>query len=431
MSDVPLGWQFAALALLLGVSAFFSLAETSMMALNRYRLRHLVERGHAGARRAAALLARTDRLLGAILLGNTLVNAAATTLVAAVAIDLFGEREIVLGAVTVLMTFVLLVFTEITPKVIGATHAERIALPLAHVLGPVLALVRPGVWFVNLFVRPLLGAAGVKSGVPREAERLTPEEIRTLVLESSAFMPAKHASILRNLFELEGLTVEHVMVPRTRIEALVLSDTPETIAQQIATAYHTRLPVFREPGGEIVGVLHLRRVLGALRAGPLERAALEALAAEPYFVPAGTPLLVQLQYFQERRERLALVVDEYGELLGLVTLEDLVEEIIGKFTTTLPSPSAGPTWQADGTALVDASMPVREVNRALGLALPTTGPNTLNGLVLEHLQDIPEAVVSLRIAGVAMDIVQAHGRSVKRVRIYRPAAPETSARSSP
>ncbi|HEX5092050.1 MAG TPA: CNNM domain-containing protein [Burkholderiales bacterium] len=420
--DVPLSWQIAGLAVLLAISGFFSIAETSMMAINRYRLRHLVSQGHRGAMKAEALLKRTDRVLGAILLSNTLVNAAATTLVTVIAIQLFDESDFVLLASTITITFLILVFAEITPKVIGATYPERIALPLAHVLGPVQVFVQPGVWFVNLFVRPLLRLAGVGTGETTEIQKLSPEEIRTLVLESSSFMPKKHISILLNLFDLGSVTVQDIMLPRARIESVKLDDDMPTIARHLATAYHMRLPVFRDARGDVLGVLHLRKVLAPLLAGTLDKPQIESLVVPPYYVPASTPVLAQLQYFQENRERIALVVDEYGELMGLVTLEDIIEEIIGKFTTSLPSAHAL-AWAEDGSASVDGATPVREVNRALGLELPTEGPKTMNGLILEHLRDIPEADVSVKIGEVPMEIVHAQGRAVKTVRVFRPQAP--------
>jgi Mg2+/Co2+ transporter CorB len=280
------------------------------------------------------------------------------------------------------------------------------------------------VWFVNLFVRPLLLAAGIRPEERTEVQKLSPEEIRTLVLESSSFMPKKHVSILLNLFELGNVTVQDIMLPRARIESVTLEDGMETVSRQLATSYHMRMPVFRNHEGEIAGVLHLRRILGALHAGTLDERSLEEVLDEPYYVPASTSLLAQLQYFQERRERIALVVDEYGELMGLVALEDIIEEIIGKFTTSLPSAAPALSWDEDGAATADGATPVREVNRALGLELPTDGPRTLNGLILEQLQDIPEADVAVKIAGVPMEIVHTAGRAVRTVRIFRPAEPE-------
>jgi Mg2+/Co2+ transporter CorB len=425
MEGVSLDWLFTMLVLLLVGSGFFSIAETSMMAINRYRLKHLIAQGSGGARRVAGLLKRTDRLLGAILIGNNLVNAAAATLAGIIAVRLFGEGKLAYGVSTVGIAFLLIVFSEITPKVIGATHPERIALPLSYLIGPLQRLLQPGVWFVNLFVRPLLWALRVNPGADPEAQKLSPEEIRTLVLESSSFMPKKHVSMLMNLFDVQEITVQDVMVPRARIESIRLDDDMDTIARQLTTSLHRRLPVFRDRGGEgggeeIAGVLQMRRVVTLLASGALDKAALEGLLDEPYYVPASTPVITQLQYFQENQERLALVVDEYGELMGLAALEDIVEEIVGKFTTTLPGAAPALAWDAEGVAAADGSMPVREVNRSLGLELPTDGPKTLNGLILEHLQDIPEADVSMKIAGVPMEIVHAQGRSVKTVRLFRP-----------
>ena len=427
LDDIPLAWELAALVLLLVMSGFFSIAETSMMALNRYRLRHMVAQGHGGARRAADLLRHTDRLLGAILIGNNVVNAAAATLASVIAVELVGQGRMAYAVSTLGISFVIIVFAEITPKVIGATYPERIALPLAYVLGPLQRLLTPAIWFVNLFSRPLLRLAGVRPGEASEAPRLSPEEIRTLVRESSAFMPKKHVTILLNLFDLTDITVQDIMLPRARIESLKLDDDMATLARHLATSYHMRLPVFRDSRGDVVGVLHLRKVLSPLMAGTLDKAQIEALLAPPYFVPATTPVFAQMQYFQENEERIALVVDEYGELMGLVTLEDIIEEIIGKFTTSVPAAANALAWGADGSATVDGATPVREVNRALGLELPTEGPKTLNGLILEHLRDIPEADVSIKIGEVPLEIVHAQGRSVKTVRIFRPPAPAAAA----
>ena len=424
--EIPLSWELAALVLLLVMSGFFSIAETSMMALNRYRLRHMVAQGHGGARRAAALLRHTDRLLGAILIGNNVVNAAAATLASVIAVELVGQGRMAYAVSTLGISFVIIVFAEITPKVIGATYPERIALPLAYMLGPLQKLLTPAIWFVNLFSRPLLRLVGVRPGEASEAPRLSPEEIRTLVRESSAFMPKKHVTILLNLFDLTDITVQDIMLPRARIESLKLDDDVATIARHLATSYHMRLPVFRDSRGDVLGVLHLRKVLSPLMAGTLDKAQIEALLAPPYFVPATTPVFAQMQYFQENEERIALVVDEYGELMGLVTLEDIIEEIIGKFTTSVPVAAHALAWGADGSATIDGATPVREVNRALGLELPTEGPKTLNGLILEHLRDIPEADVSIKIGEVPLEIVHAQGRSVKTVRIFRPPTPAAS-----
>ena len=420
MIDIPLSWLVAGLAATIAISAFFSIAETAMMAVNRYKLKHLVAQKNHAALRVDGLLRHTDRLLGGILIGNTFSIAAATTLAGFIAVRLFGGDRVVIVASPLAVSLLLIVFAEITPKVIGATHADRAALLLSLPLKGVLYLLDPFAWFVNLFARPLLFALGFRSGQSAEAQKLSLQEIRTLVLESSSFMPKKHVAILLNLFDLGGLTVQDVMVPRPRIESLVLETPLEDLLRQIATAYHMRLPVFRDHEGELLGVLHLRKALGLLTAGALDKKALEELVADPYFVPGTTSAIAQLQYFQERKEHVALVVDEYGELMGLVTVEDIIEEIIGKFTTSLPSVAPVLAWDEDGSALADGAMPVREVNRALGLELPTDGPKTLNGLVLEHLRDIPEADVAIKVAGVPMEIVHTQGRAVKSLRIFRP-----------
>ena len=420
--EFPLLAQFAALAALLVVSAFFSVAETSMMALNRYRLRAMVRLGNNAAKRAADLLARTDRLLGVILLGNNLVNSAASVLSGVIAIELLGQNELALAVATAAVTFLIVVFSEITPKVLGATFPEKIALPLAYVLGPLLKLLYPAVWFVNLFPSLILRLFRIRPGASGEPQRLSQEELRTLVLEHSHYIPKKHASILVNLFDLDRITVEDVMTPRAQIEAVDLDAAPEEIAGQIATSYHTRLLVFRGELGNVVGVLHIRRALSLLREDDLDKGALEGLLVAPYFVPTDTPALAQLQYFQENRQRLALVVDEYGELQGLVTLEDIIEEIIGEFTTVAPVNASAYAWDERGSALVEGGTSLRELNRKLGLTLPLDGPKTLNGLILEHFQDIPEAGVSLKISGVPMEVVQTQDRVVKTVRLFKPQA---------
>jgi Mg2+/Co2+ transporter CorB len=429
MVEIPLSWMLGALAVLLALSAFFSIAETAMMAFNRYRLKHLVSHGHPAAQMVDDLLKRTDRLLGGILVGNTLVIAGATTIASVIAVRLLGEDRIALLVSTLVVSFLIIVFSEITPKVIGATYPERTALLLVYLLKPLMWVLNPATWFVNLFVRPLLLLLGIRPGRETEEPKLSPEEIRTLVLESSSFMPKKHLAILVNLFDVGAITVQDIMVPRSRIESVCLEDGMETVVRQLVTAHHMRLPVFRDHEGDLAGILHLKRVLAALPTRTLDREALESFLDEPYFVPANTTALTQLQYFQENREHIALVVDEYGELLGLVALEDIIEEIVGKFTTT--QPSAGPlSWGDDGAATADGSMAVREVNRALGLSLPTDGPKTLNGLIVEHLQDIPEADVSIKIGEVPMEIVHAQGRTIKTVRIFRPSVDVESAEVS-
>ena len=423
MDDTPLSWKLILLALMLLVSAFFSIAETSMMAINRYRLKALVRMGHHGAKLTSDLLGRTDKLLGVILLGNNLVNAAAATLVGVITIEFFGDDRIALGLGTLAVTFLILVFSEITPKVIGAAYAERVAVPASYLLGPLLRVLYPIVWFVNLFVSTLLFLLRINPASGGNSQRLTMEELRSLVLDSGQFMPKKHQSILMNLFDLEAITVEDVMTPRAQIEAINLNDPLDDITGQLASSYHTRLPVYRGELGNVAGILHLRRVLRPMQSGDLTVTALEKELSEAYFVPASTPAFAQLQYFQENRQRIALVVDEYGEVQGLLTLEDIIEEMIGEFTTTAPVKAGRIQWTADNgrkSALVEGVSTLRDINRKLGLTLPLDGPKTLNGLLVEYLQDIPESGVSVKIANIPMEIVQTQDRVVKTVRIFPP-----------
>ncbi len=419
MPSFSLATELIILGVLLIVSAVFSIAETSMMALNRYRLNAMVRLGNRAALRTQALLDRTDRLLGVILLGNNLINAAAATLTGVIAIELFGDNEYALGIGTVVITFLILVFSEITPKVIGAAYAERIALPLSYLLGPLLRAVYPIVWFVNLFVNGLLWLLRVKPSAD-EPQRLSREELRTLVLEHSRIMPKKHQTILLNLFDLERITVQDVMTPRAQIEAIDMELPSERMVDQLTTSHHTRLIAYRGEPSNVVGVLHTRHALTAMRDGSFDRETFEELISAPYFVPASTAALSQLQFFQENRERVALVVDEYGELLGLVTLEDVIEEIVGEFTTVAPVKSTAFNWDDRGEAIVEGSSSLRELNRKLGLTFPVDGPKTLNGLITEYLQDLPVAGVSMRIGNVPMDILQTEDRSIRTVRLHRP-----------
>jgi Mg2+/Co2+ transporter CorB len=423
MDSIPLSTLLVALAILLVVSGLFSLAETAMMAANRVRLRHRAQRGSGGAKRALALLAQTDKLLGVLLLGNNLLNAAAATLTAVLAARLFGEARIVLALGTVAITFLILVFSEITPKVIGATHADRLAIPVAIVLTPLLRITYPVVWFVNLFVQVVLKILRIRP-VDDTGSRLTQEEVRSLVLEGQYFR-GKHRALLANLFDLETITVDDVMTPRNHIHGIDLAEKPSQLRQQLATSYHSRVPAFNDTLDDIVGILPLKQVVSLPPGDEIDAEALMPLLRPAYFVPAGTPLLTQLTQFQNDRQRLALVVDEYGELLGLVTIEDIIEEIIGDFTTA--APGAGDSWrrEADGSVIVDGMVPLRVLNRRLSTRFPLDGPKTLNGLILEQLGDIPDAGLAFDLAGQRVEILQTEDRAVKVVRLAAPVATTT------
>jgi Mg2+/Co2+ transporter CorB len=420
MDEIPLSAQFVALAVLLICSAFFSMAETAMMASNRIRLRHLAQEGHRGARLAVALLGKTDQLLGVILLGNTLINSVAAMLTGTIALKVFGHEKWALEAGALFVTFCLLVFSEITPKVAGASYPDWLALRIGYVLTPLLRLAYPAVWFVNLFVQPLLNLLHLQPEKGADASCLSLEELRSVVLESGHFIPQQHRSILLNLFELEQLTVADIMTPRGEIEAIDIAAPIESIKAQLATSFHTRVTVYENDPANIVGMLHQRRLLATAFAGEVDQAALRERMSEPYFIPAATPIYTQLQFFRENRQRVGLVVDEYGEIEGLVTLEDIIEELVGKFTTRQTDFGAALSWNDEGMVLVDGGASLRELNRMLGLAFPLDGPRTLNGLIVEHLQDIPEVGVGARVGGVALEIVQTQDRKIKMVRLHRP-----------
>ncbi len=415
---MPLYIMLIALAFLLVLSGFFSLSETSMMAINRYRLRHLAKQGHRGARLTLKLLDKTDRLLGVILLGNNLLNTASATLVAIIIGALFAHDDFALLMGTIAVTFAILVFSEITPKVIAAAYPERIALASSYVLTPLLIIFYPVVWFVNLFVSGLLILFRLKPQKGELEQKISTEELKTLVLEGGHFIQHKHQSMLLNLFDLETITVDDVIVPRSQIEAIDLNADDEVIHSQLLTCHHTRLPVYRERMDNIVGIVHVRKVLNQMQGGKITAATLEKVMREPYFIPAGTSLFSQLQLFQENQRRIGLVVDEYGEWLGLITLDDIIEEIIGEFTTHAPTLTNIFQKQEDGSIIVEGSTLLRELNRKLGMQFPLDGPKTLNGLILEYFEDIPEAGTSLNIAGYLIEVIQTKNRIVKTVKIF-------------
>jgi Mg2+/Co2+ transporter CorB len=417
---IPLSAQIAALVVLLLVSAFFSIAETSMMALNRYRLKALAKQGSKGAVIAVELLGRTDRLLGMVLIGNNLINAAASALVTAMAISRFGNNRTVLFVATSLVAFLIIVFSEIAPKVIGATFPERIALPLAYLLKPMLTVFWPVVFFVNLFVGAILRLLGIRMLRNDDANRMSLEELRALVLEGGTFVPKKHSSILLNLLDLERVEVNDIMIPRPQIEALDLDDPLDVIIERMSTCYHNKLPVYEGEINRIRGILHVRKCLAQLADGSLTKDSLRELLTEAYFIPESTAVMEQLQYFQEQRQRIGIVVDEYGEVQGLVTLEDIIEELVGEFTTSMSKADQGTLkWSEVGDALVEGSQSLRDINRRLGLKLPVDGPTTLNGLILEELQEIPDAAVALRIGNCVIEIIQVQNQAVRTARLTR------------
>ena len=423
MDDTPLSSLLGALAALLLASGFSSMAETAMMAVNRYRLRHRAKKGSRSAKLALSLLAETDKLLGVILLVNTLVNAAAATLTAVITKRLFGEGEVALALGTAAISFALLVFSEITPKVIGAAQADRIAPLASFVLAPMLKIATPVVWFANLFVRALLKLLHIRI----EDEGHTPftqEELRSLVLEGQTFR-GKHRAMLANLLDLDAISVDDVMTPRSQIEAIDLKAKPALLMEQFVNSYHTMLPAYEDELDNIAGIIHVRQVLRLLQGEEFDAEQLRTILRPAYFIPASTPLLTQLQQFQATRQRLGLVVDEYGELLGLVSLEDILEEIVGEFTTQTPGDAGAFKRETDGSVVVDGMASLRMLNRKLGTAFPLDGPKTLNGLIVGQLGDIPDAGGRIQVGGQDMEILQVQDRGVKVVKLLPPVGKNT------
>jgi Mg2+/Co2+ transporter CorB len=404
------------------------MAETALMAANKYRLRHLAKRGHRGAITTLWLLDRTDKLLSLVLIANTLINAMATALVTAIAILFFGHAESVITIATAVVAFLLIVFAEISPKIIGATYPERISLGSSYVLRPLMKVAKPAIWFVNLFVQSLLRLLrirGVGVGHADAQQRLSPEELRSVVLEAGSYIPQKHKSILLNLFDLEKISVEDIMTPRPQIEALNLALPVEDIKAELTTCYHNKLPVYEGEINRIVGILHVRKAVALLNEqDDLTIGHFRELLTEPYFIPQDTGVFTQLQYFQENKERLGIIVDEYGEVQGLVTLEDIIEEMIGDFTTSTPGAarSDAMAWNAQGEVLLEGTTPLRDINKKLGLDLPLDGPKTVNGLLLEQLQEIPEFPIALKIGNCVIEVVQVQNQAIKVVKLLRPVA---------
>jgi Mg2+/Co2+ transporter CorB len=427
VDHLPLWAQIGAVFLLLFCSSFFSISETAMMALNRHRLKYLANQGALGAKTTQRLLSRTDQLLSVILIGNNLFNTIIPVLTTSIALRTFGHDNFVLSIATGIVAFLIIVFAEITPKIVGATFPERIALPASLLIAPLMRMLKPVVWFVNTLANGVLRMLRINTKGGRD-QRMSTEELRTIVVESASFMPTKHRSILLNLFDLENITVDDVMIPRRQIEALNFLAPLDDILHQLETCYHNRLIVYEADIDNVLGVLHVRKTLTALHNQDFDRDTLRTLLAEPYYVPSGTPVVQQLQYFQESRQRTALVVNEYGELEGLVTPEDIIEELIGEFTTSMPRSEHKGGWSPDGECIVSASMPLRELNRWLHLKLPTDGPKTLNGLILEELEEIPDGDVCMKIAGVMLEVMRSDDQAVRTVKVFKPRATRGGAR---
>ncbi|HXP24535.1 MAG TPA: HlyC/CorC family transporter [Steroidobacteraceae bacterium] len=419
MEHPSLGLLFTTLAGLLILAAFFAGSETALMSVNRYRLRHRANEGSRGARLAEALLKRPDRLIGLILFLSTIVNVVTPILVGFIALRVGGEFLVAFGAL--LLAFVLLIFCEVAPKTFGALHPESLALPAAYIYTPLLFLLYPFVWVTNLFANGVLRMFGVSRQVA--ANSLSSEELRTVVAEAGAMIPRRHQQMLVSILDLEDATVEDIMVPRNEIVGIDVDDDWDRILEQLRQSQHTRLPVYQGEIDRIIGLLHMKQVVHELARGHLDQDTLTAAAQarEPYFVPSGTTLNTQLLNFQRNKRRMAFVVDEYGDIQGLVTIEDILEEIVGEFTTDPATMMHKDVHaEADGSFVASASATIRALNRSMRWNLPTDGPKTLNGLIVEFLETIPEPGTTLKMADYMLEVLQTGDNAIKTVRIRPP-----------
>ncbi|MGD8483764.1 MAG: HlyC/CorC family transporter [Thioalkalispiraceae bacterium] len=414
MDDIPLSVLISALVLLIFISGFFSGSETGLMSLNRYRLRHLADKQHKGAMRAHRLLGTPDKLIGLILLGNNFVNIAAASLATIIGMRLWGETGVL--AAPFFLTAIVLIFAEVTPKTIAALHPERFALPSAFILEPLLKVMYPFVWLTNLATRGIFKILGIS--LQQSADTLSKEELRIVVNEAGAMIPQRHQKMLLGILDLEKVSVDDIMIPRNEIIGIDLDDDWDDIVKQLTETQHTRLPVFENDIDHVIGVIHMRNVVQFFKSEQADKDGFIKLIRDAYYVPSGTALNTQLLNFQHERQRNALVVNEYGDIQGLVTLDDILEEIVGEFTSDPADLSKDIHQQEDGSYLIDGSTTVRDLNKAMGWELPIEGPKTLNGLIIEYLEHIPEQGTSLLLEDeYPIEIVQTTQNAVKTVHV--------------
>ena len=415
MSNLSLEALFSILLALIIISGYFSSSETAMMALNRYRLRHLVKRQHKGAMRANKLLEQPDRLIGIILIGNNFVNIFASAIATIIAVRLFGDAGILVA--TVVLTIVILIFSEVTPKTIAAVHPEKLAFPFSLPLLFLLRVFHPLVWSVNTVSNSLVRLLGFDTDDIYH-HQLNAEELKTVVFESSTHLPVRHQNMLVNILDLEKVSVSDIMIPRNEVVGINIDDSMDEIMQTIINSHHTRLPVYKENLNNILGFLHMRNTAQLINLDKVNKAELMQLTREGYFAHESTSLHTQLINFQKKKRRIAMVVDEYGDVQGIVTLEDILEEIVGNFTTNMAEETDEIHPQPDGTYLIDGSANIREINRALDWDLPTDGAKTLNGLLTEFLENIPENNVAIQLPYYRAEVIQIKDNMIKNVRMW-------------
>ncbi|MEZ9437680.1 HlyC/CorC family transporter [Vibrio atlanticus] len=417
MDDISTGILFALLACLIVISGYFSGSETGMMSLNRYRLKHLANTGHKGAKRVEKLLSRPDRLIGLILIGNNLVNILASAIATILGMRIYGDIGVAMA--TGALTLVILVFAEVTPKTIASLFPERVSYASSILLIILMKVLSPLVILVNFITNGFIRILGVKANHDA-TDHLSSEELRTVVNEAGSLIPQRHQDMLVSILDLEHVTVNDIMVPRNEITGIDINDDWKSIVRQLTHSPHGRIVLYRDQIDEVVGMLRLREAYRLmLEKNEFNKETLLRAADEIYFIPEATPLNTQLLKFQRNKQRIGLIVDEYGDINGLVTLEDILEEIVGEFTTSIaPSLSEEITPQSDGSFLIEGSANIRDINKGLQWALPTDGPRTLNGLILEHLEDIPESHLSVQVASHPMEIVELEENRIKLVRVF-------------
>lgn len=413
MNHIDFAIQIGTLFILLCLSAFFSGTETALMIVNRHRMRYLAQQGHGGAKRAEQLLKRPDRLIGVILLGNNFVNNLAASIVTVLALHLWGENGVTVAVIVI--TIVLLIFGEVGPKTLGALHPEPLAFSSAYLYVPLLKLFYPLVWVVNGMANAVLWTFGISTAMDG-VHTISKEELRIVVQEAGAMIPAHSKDMLLGILDLEKVNVEDIMIPRNEVYGINLQEPIEKVIELIRDTSYSSMPIYDGSIDNVIGMLHVRDTLHDLLDETLTKEQIRAISHVPYFIPKGTALYNQLHNFQRTKNRFGLVVDEYGDFLGLVTLSDLLEEIVGKFTTDPADAESLIHAQPDGEFLIDCSISVRELNQSLNWNLPNTGPKTLNGLILEYMETIPEPGTSLVLYEHPLEIIHATDNAVKTVR---------------
>ncbi|MBQ4846236.1 MULTISPECIES: HlyC/CorC family transporter [Pseudoalteromonas] len=416
MDDISTSTLFIILGLLILISGYFSSSETGIMSINRIRLRHLEKQNHKAAKRVSKLLRRPDRLIGLILIGNNLVNIAAAQVATIIGIRLYGDMGIAIA--TFVLTLVVLIFAEVTPKTLAALYPEKVAFPSSIILKGLLKVLFPFVIAVNWITNGMLRIFGI-SNQQIEEHSLSKEELKTVVNESSALLPSNHQNMLTSILDLEQVTVEDIMIPRNEINAIDINDDWKDISKQLTNAQHTRVLLYRDQIDDAVGFIHSRDALRLLTKEQFDKPSLLRAVREIYYIPENTSLNTQLLKFQQSKERIGLVVDEYGDIQGLVTLEDILEEVVGDFTTTQTRATSDEVdVQSDGSVLVDGAANIRDINKEMTWELPTEGPKTLSGLIVEYLEDIPQTQLGMRIAGYPIEIIEIKENMIKQVKVF-------------